>query len=115
MIQQGEIYWVTIPESGDRPVIVISKDVLNRGYSVLVVPCTTSKFDVRSKLPNCVALNKGSFGLTADCVAQCENAFAIDVSLLKTPDIPIGKLNEGTMRLIIKAVGNVLNSDCQPI
>jgi len=78
MIRPGEIYMADFGPAGPHPVIVTSRETLNRGRYPLVVPCTSSRFTVRSKLSNCVPFRAGEFGFTADCVAQCENMLSID-------------------------------------
>lgn len=102
------------PEAGPHPVIVVSREDLNRGRYALVVVCTSSRFAVRSKLPNCVPFHAGQFGFRVDCVAQCENMLAIDRNQLDLEAGPIGVLDERALRDIVKAVGYVIDSDCEP-
>lgn len=78
MMEPGEIYMADFPEAGPRPIIVVSREDLNRGHYVLAVLCTSSRFSIRSKLPNSVPFQAGQFGFTKDCVAQCENLLSID-------------------------------------
>jgi hypothetical protein len=61
-------------------------------YPIQLVPCTSSRFAVRSKLSNCVPFRAGEFGFTADCVAQCENMFSIDRAQLDLAAGPKGHL-----------------------
>ena len=81
-MQPGEVYMADFGEAGPHPVIVLSRKELNRGRYVLVAVCTSARFAVRSKLPNCVPFRAGTFGFTADCVAQCENLLSIDKAQL---------------------------------
>lgn len=111
----GEVYIADFPEAGPHPVIVISRESLNRGHYALVVVCTSSRFAVRSQLPNCVPFQAGRFGFTASCVAQCENVLSIDKRQLDTAAGPIGVLDAGALREVIKAVGYVIESDCEPV
>ena len=53
MIYPGEVYFADFP-GGPRPVIVVSRESLNRGIYLLIVPCTTSNYQLRSQIPNCV-------------------------------------------------------------
>lgn len=115
MIGPGEIYRADFPEAGPHPVIVISRADLNRGHYALVVVCTSSRFAVRSKLPNCVPFRAGQFGFTVDCVAQCENILSIDRMQLDLEPGPIGVLDDRAMRDVIKAIGYVMASDCEPV
>ena len=115
MIRPGEIYMADFGQAGPHPVIVISREDLNRGRYALVVVCTSARFAVRSKLPNCVPFRAGAFGLTADCVAQCENLLSIERAQLDLSAGPIGVLDELALRDVIKAIGYVIESDCEPI
>jgi mRNA-degrading endonuclease toxin of MazEF toxin-antitoxin module len=77
-MEPGEIYTADFPEAGPHPVIVISREDLNRGHYAIVVVCTSSRFAVRSRLPSCVPFEAGQFGFT------------------------------------VKAIGYVIESDCEP-
>jgi len=114
MIEPGEIYLADFPEAGPHPVIVVSREELNRGRYALVAVCTSARFAVRSNLPSCVPFRAGQFGFTADCVAQCENILSIDKAQLYLAAGPIGRLDEPALRQVIKAIGYVLDSDCEP-
>lgn len=114
-MRPGEVYLADFDVAGRRPVIVVSRDDLNRGRYVLVVVCTSARYAIRRTLPNCVPFQAGQFGFTADCVAQCENMLSIEKTDI--PDLdggPIGILDELKMREIIKAIGHVMDSDCEP-
>ncbi len=112
MVNPGEVYLATIDGAGQRPIIVISREGLNRGNYLLGVPCTSRRFEVRKNLPNCVPFSAGQFGFSQDCVAQCEL-----ITTVRKADLgggPIGILDEIVMRAVIKAIGHVLDSDCEP-
>lgn len=85
------------------------------GHYALAVVCTSSRFKVRSQLPSCVPFQAGRFGFTVDCVAQCENILSIDKRQLDTSAGPIGMLDETALREVIKAIGYVIESDCEPV
>jgi mRNA-degrading endonuclease toxin of MazEF toxin-antitoxin module len=114
-MEPGEVYLADFPEAGPHPVIVVSREKLNRGHYALVVVCTSSRFEVRRQLPSCVPFRAGQFGFTANCVAQCENILSIDKRQLDTSAGPIGALDEIALREVIKAVGYVIESDCEPV
>ena len=100
--------------TGRRPAVVISREDLNRGSYTVVVLFTSSNFEARSKLPNCVPFSAGEFGLDRDCVAQCES-----ITFLKRGDIdeeagPIGTLSGERLRCLIHAVGHVIEANCEP-
>jgi len=114
MIQPGEVYMADFPGAGPHPVIVISREELNRGSYVLVVVCTSARFAVRKTLPNCVPFRAGQFGFTVDCVAQCENILSLDKTEMDLKRGVVGMLDELAMRDVIKAIGYVMDSDCEP-
>jgi mRNA-degrading endonuclease toxin of MazEF toxin-antitoxin module len=114
MIRPGEVYMADFAEAGPHPVIVLSREELNRGRYALVVVCTSARFAVRSQLPNCVPFRAGDFGFSADCVAQCENLLSIELSQLDASDGPLGILDDMAFRDVIKAIGYVMESDCEP-
>lgn len=76
--------------------------------------CTSTHFAVRSKLPNCVPFRAGDFGFTTDCVAQCENMLALPVGQVDLATGPIGTLDAVALRSVVKAIGHVIDSDCEP-
>lgn len=112
MISPGEIYRADL-DVGRHKVVVVSREELNRGDKVLVALITSKRFAVRSTLPNCVPLRAGDFGMTADCVVQCENVFpALIADLDAAPD---AALDEATLREVVKSVGYVMEADCEPV
>lgn len=115
MIQPGEIYMADFGPAGPHPVIVVSRQELNRGHYALAVVCTSARFAVRSKLSNCVPFRAGDFGFTADCVAQCENILSIDQAQIDLAARPLGILDDTALRNVIKAIGYVIKSDCKPL
>lgn len=111
----GDVYMADFESAGRRPVIVASREDLNRGRYVLVVVCTSARFNTRGGLPNCAPFLAGEFGFTADCVAQCENMVSIEkTDIIDLDDGPIGVLDEIKLRDVIKAIGYVMESDCEP-
>jgi len=108
----GEIYMAKLGDANPHPVIVVSRADLNRGGRAVVVLCTSQNLTVRSTLPNCVPFSAGQFGFTKDCVAQCENIFIVDQTDLHAT--PIGVLDAVTLRDVVKAIGHVIDSDCEP-
>jgi len=112
-MEPGEIYWADLP-TGRRPAIVVSREDLNRGSYVVAVLCTSANYTFRSQLPHCVPFQTGEFGLTKDCVAQCEAITFLDKADIDTTSGMIGKLVEARMRDVIRALGHVLEADCEP-
>jgi len=115
MIRPGAVYMADFGPAGPHPVIVVSREELNRGRYALAVICTSARFAVRSKLPNCVPFQAGDFGFTVDCVAQCENILSIDQTQLDLAAGPMGTLDEMAFQKVIHAIGYVIKSDCKPL
>ena len=115
MIHPGQVYMADFDQAGPHPVSVVSRESLNRGRYALVVVCTSARFEVRSVLPNCVPFQAGQFGFTADCVAQCENVLSVELTQLDLATGPLAVLDEVVLRDVIKAIGYVIESDCEPM
>lgn len=114
-MRPGEIYVADFGPAGPHPVIVVSREDLNRGRYAVVVVCTSARFAIRSQLPNCVPFRAGQFGLIVDCVAQCENILSIEMNQLDLVAGPIGVLDQLALRDVIKAIGHVIESDLEPV
>lgn len=115
MIRPGEIYVAAFPGAGPHPVIVVSRESLNRGHYAVVVVCTSARFALRSTLPNCVPFHAGEYGFTTDCVAQCENVLSLETNQLDLEAGPQGNLSDDAFRAVVKAISNVIGSDCEPL
>jgi mRNA-degrading endonuclease toxin of MazEF toxin-antitoxin module len=53
MMRPGEVY-LAETDAGIRPVVVVSREELNRGKWVVAVLVTSAQFPLRSILPHCV-------------------------------------------------------------
>ena len=114
MIRPGEIYMADFAEAGPHPVVILSREELNRGRYALVVLCTSARFALRSKLPNCVPFRAGQFGFTVDCVVQGENLLSINAAQLDLSAGPRGTLDDTAFRDVVRAIGYVMDSHCEP-
>jgi mRNA-degrading endonuclease toxin of MazEF toxin-antitoxin module len=115
MIQPGEIYMEDFDQTYPHPVVVVSREELNRGDYVVAAVITSTKFAVRSKLANCVPLLAGTFGMTKDCVIQGETVGPIPTDQLDLANGPISQLDGVTLRDVVRAIGYVMEADCEPI
>src|SRR5213594_2622913 len=111
----GEVYLSITDDGSRRPVIVLSREQLNRGDFVVVVPVTSARFEERSHLKNCVPFYKGQFGFTRDCVAQAEQVFAVRKIYLDFAAGPPEVLDAVSLRSLIRAVGYVIDADFEPL
>lgn len=105
----GEIYRTCL--AGDHFVVIVSREELNRGDYVVVVPVTSQHFARRSALRNCVSFRTGRFGFVKDCVAQAEN-----VTLMEKTDLieQVGAIDVESMREVVRALGFVFDAECEP-
>ena len=113
-LRPGEVYWADFPDVGRRPVAVVSREELNRGKYVVAVQFTSAKIEVRRDLPNCVAFRAGTFGLVKDCVAQAETIAVFDLANLDLEAGPIGVLDSHAKRDLTRAVGYMMDAECEP-
>src|SRR2546425_3055841 len=96
-IRPGELYLAHVGGKL-RPVVVVSREELNRGTYVTVVPFTTQRLEERRNSRTCVAFRAGDCGLNKDCVAQAEAIAQFEIALLDDEAGPLGNLDEGAMR-----------------
>ena len=113
MLNPGEIY-LAETEGGKRPAVILSREDLNRGRWVVAVLITSAHFADRSALPHCVPFRAGEFGLVKDCVAQAEAITYLAITDLDLDAGVVGVLDATRMRDLIRAVGNMMGSDCEP-
>jgi len=104
--RQGDVWRVEFHEGGERPALVVSRDALNRGRLVLVVPCTTSRVSERRATPNHVFLPAGTGGLGQDSVAQTHlvQPVAVEWLLARLGTLPAPALEE-TLLAVAWSIG----------
>ena len=68
-VSPDAVYLADIFEGGTRPVVIVSRETLNRGGLYLAAPITSSRIDERRKYQNYVFLPAGTGGLRQDSVA----------------------------------------------
>ena len=93
MILPGEVYMADFPQAGRHPVIVVSREDLNRGSYAWWWSAHRRVSRFATRCPACVPFRAGHFGFTVDCVAQCENILSIDKSQL---DLASGQVGYST-------------------
>ena len=59
MIRPGEIYMADFGPAGPHPVIVVSREDLNRGHYALVVVCTSARFRCTQQAVELRAVSSG--------------------------------------------------------
>jgi mRNA interferase MazF len=82
-VTRGDVYWAKLDPSegseqaGTRPVIIVSRDAINRGSPVVVIVPVTSRSNKTHIYPSQVEIAIGVGGLRANSVALCEQVRAI--------------------------------------
>ncbi len=108
MIQRAEIYFVNLDpvigreESGRRPVLVLSRDDINRKPLVVTVVPGTDGENVRRDFPTVVRVPAEVSGLPKETVFLCFQVRAIDQS--RFPTDAAGKLPMTWMSRVERAV-----------
>ncbi len=113
MILPGELYLADIPPGQRHAIVVVSREELNRGDSVVAALITSQRFALRSQLANCVPLRAGRFGMSQDCVVQEEMTGPVAKDVIDLAAGPLSRLDDLTLRDVVKAIGSVLDADCE--
>ena len=113
-LHPGNIYRAFEHEGKRRAFIILSAEQFNRGKYVIAVPVTSVKFDERKDLRNCVPFRAGQFGFDQDCVAQAEQVTTILIDELDIDEGFQDIVDDEAMRDIIRAVGYVMDAECEP-
>jgi mRNA-degrading endonuclease toxin of MazEF toxin-antitoxin module len=114
-VNPGEIYYADFGGTDHHRIFIVSREELNRGNYVVAVPFTSSDFARRRELQACVPFLVGEFGCTKDCVARADNITLIDKSRIQIDRGIIDTIDDEKMREIIRAIGYVISSECEPI
>jgi len=104
--RQGEVWLVNFTEGWERPAVVVSRDELNRGTLILVVPCTSQEAELRAAFPNHVPLPSGRGGLAKDSVAQAQLVQPAHISWFLNR---LGAVDDDTLCEVLAAVAWVID------
>jgi mRNA interferase MazF len=94
-VHRGDVFQANLnptkgsEQGGTRPVLVISRDAINRSSPVVVVIPFTDAANKTRIYPSHVRIESGTGGLTLDSIAICEQVRAITKDRLEKP---LGKL-----------------------
>ena len=106
--QRGEIYFVNLnpvegrEQAGHRPVLVLSRDAINRLPLVVSVVVGTKGANIERDYPTNVRVSPEESGLAMETVFLCFQLRSLDPK--RFPTSPAGKLSENTMERIENAV-----------
>jgi len=105
-VKRGDVYLARLDptrgseQSGARPVVIVSRDAINRSSPVVIaVPCTSRSMG-RRLYPSQVPITAPEGGLNADSIALCEQVRALASDRLASR---WGVLSPGTMARIDRA------------
>lgn len=112
-IQRGEIYFVNLnpvagrEQAGTRPVLVLSRDAINRLPLVVTVVVGTKGENLARDYPTNVRVSRELSGLPMETVFLCFQLRSLDSK--RFPRAPAGQLVGATMERIENAVRYSLN------
>ena len=113
-MRPGDVYEVEdVYGPGPHFFVVVSREGLNHGDTVVAVPFTSKKFAVRKNMPNCAPFKKGDFGFYEDCVALGEQVGPLEIDFLS--DTPCFRIDDEALAKIGRAIGNVISCRCEPL
>ncbi|MEX0718842.1 MAG: type II toxin-antitoxin system PemK/MazF family toxin [Planctomycetaceae bacterium] len=103
--KRGELYRLKPDALGRRrPIVIVSRNRLNGGHSVLAIPFYSQQLAKRVAQEWCVAFDRGDGGLDKPCVAKCDQLSLIDKLDIDLAAGPIGTFDAQQMRRLIDAV-----------
>jgi mRNA interferase MazF len=107
-IQRGDIYFVDLnpvqgrEQAGQRPVLVLSIDAINRLPLVVTVVVGTSGANITRDYPTNVRVAPADSGLPLETVFLCFQLRSLDAS--RFPSAPAGRVNGPVLEQIEDAV-----------
>lgn len=107
-IQRGEIYFVNLnpvegrEQAGNRPVLVLSIDAINKLPLVVTVVVGTKGENISRDYPTNIRVSPEKSGLPMETVFLCFQIRALDAK--RFPKNPAGKISGETMKKIEDAV-----------
>lgn len=88
-------------QGGTRPVVVVSRDALNKFSPVVVIASITDAANKKKLYPSHVKVPSGMGGLSMDSIVICEQIRAISKTRLQKQ---IGKFDKATMTSVEAAL-----------
>lgn len=96
---RGELWWCELPETGRRPVVVLSRDAaIPRLRRVLAAPCTTTIRALASE----VILDPSEDPVPRRSAVNLDSVESVSVAVLVSR---LGRLSDARMRAICEALG----------
>jgi mRNA interferase MazF len=107
-IQRGEIYFVNLnpvagrEQAGNRPVLVLSRDAINKLPLVITVVVGTKGANISRDYPTNVRVSPEESGLPMETMFLCFQLRSLDSK--RFPQNPVGQLADEAMERIENAV-----------
>jgi mRNA interferase MazF len=107
-IERGEIYYVNLnpvqgrEQAGNRPVLVLSIDAINKLPLVITVIVGTKGKNISRDYPTNVRVSTAESGLPMETVFLCFQVRSLDAK--RFAQAPSGKLSDEAMKSVEKAV-----------
>src|SRR5207244_11746910 len=107
-IRRGEIYFVDLnpvegrEQAGNRPVLVLSRNAINRLPLVVTVVVGTEGQNIARDYPTNVRVSSAESGLPIETVFLCFQLRSLD--LKRFPANPAGRVSEESMKSVADAV-----------
>jgi mRNA interferase MazF len=107
-IGRGEIYFVNLnpvqgrEQAGNRPVLVLSIDSINKLPLVITVVVGTKGENITRDYPTNVRVSTAESGLSMETVFLCFQVRSLDPK--RFPNNPAGKLSDEAMKRVEEAV-----------
>jgi len=111
-VRRGEIYFVNLnpvfgrEQSGQRPVLVLSTNAINRLPLVVTVIVGTKSENITRDYPTNVRVSPAESGLPIETVFLCFQLRSLDPSRFTTA--PAGKISDKTLAQVETAVRHCL-------
>ena len=106
-VERGDVLMASLDpvegseQGGTRPVVVVSRDALNKFSPVVVIAPITDAANKKKIYPSHVKVSAGVGGLTLDSIVICEQVRAINKTRLRRA---LGKFDRPTLTSIEAAL-----------
>ncbi len=101
----GQLYRLKHDAVGKpRIIVIVSREEINGGHSVLAVPFTSQQLDKRKSLDYCAHFYPGEGGLELECVAKTDELSLYDKTHIRLADGPVGQFDKDQMERLCEAL-----------
>ena len=107
-VRRGEIYFVNLnptkgrEQAGERPVLIISNDMINKLPLVVTVIVGTKSDNIQKDFPTNILVTSSESGLPFDTVFLCFQVRSLDPK--RFPSKPAGNISEQKMEQVEETI-----------